>query len=139
MNTKERVVALITTLKNPNLDDVYHCDDENSSIIRFLIKTLTGLETNATPNPSNKALVFEGSSGTILLTLQQNSAGKWFGVGELTQGLNALLAAIRIHEVESYDWVYLPPGTRQNLISSRANEVGVSAQELMRLMTIWTT
>lgn len=138
MNTKARVVTLIKTLQNPSLDDVCRCDDENFSIVRFLTKILTGQETKVTPIPSSKTLEFIGATGTIFLTIQKNSAGKWFGDGELAHSFNALLAAIRIHEVESYEWVYLAPETRQSLISSRAQEVGVSVQELKRLMTVWT-
>ena len=138
MNTKEQIVALIKSQQSPDLDDVCRLDDADYSIVCFLIKVLTGQETEAIRDPTSKILTFVGSTGTVFLKILQNSSGKWCGDGELAQSLNALLTAIRIHEVESYEWVYLPPEIRQSLISSKAQEAGVSVQELKRLMNIWT-
>ena len=138
MNPKEQVIEIVKNRESPNLGDMYRNAAEGNLIVQFLISILTGQETKILTEDGNKTTDFAGMSGVIFLTVMQSSQGEWSGSGELARSLNALLVAIRVHEVDSYDWVYLPPEIRQALVSTKAQDIGVSAQELKRLMTIWT-
>ena len=138
MNPKEQVIDIVKNRESPNLGDMYRNAEEGNLIVQYLISILTGQETKVLTEDGNKTTDFAGISGAIFLTVVQSAQGEWSGSGELARSLNALLVAIRIHEVESYEWVYLPSEIRQALVLSKAHDIGVSAQELKRLMTIWT-
>ena len=138
MNAKEQVIEIVKKNDRPNLGNIYRNAEEGHLIVQFLIRILTGQEIKVLAEDSNKTIDYAGTSGAIFLTVMQNSQGERRASGEMAQSLTALLVAIRIHEVDSYEWVYFPPDMRQALIESKAQNIGVSAQELKRLMTIWT-
>lgn len=138
MNSRNVIKTLVSELQNPKLNDVYRIDDKNSSIVCYLIKILIGVKTQAIPNLTDDSVVYAGTSGGTLLLIKKGSDGNYEGYGELAVNVNALLSAIRVHEIDSFEWVYLPPESRQKFVSSRADEVGVSTQEFKRLMSIWT-
>ena len=76
----------------------------------------------------------------LVTELEANRAGQtWFVEGILASELQNLLDAIRIHEVESYEWVYLPPEMRKSLIEERAAKVGSTMEQLGRLMNVWVS
>ena len=137
MNPKEEIVALVKTTENISLNDLVALNDKYHSILRYLIEVLGGKATTAFQGASGDVIVFMDDAGGSVFTLEKDLSGEWQGKGGLTQSLIALLAAIRVHEVDSYEWVYLPPQMRQGLVAERALNVGVSPQELKRLMAIW--
>lgn len=137
MNAREKVIAAVKSAQQPSLDDLVQIDSEDYSALRYLIKTLTGKTTDANSDPLNQSLKFSDDSGTALLVLQKVPSGQWNGNGELANNLTTLLTAVRIHEVESFEWVYLPPEVRQKLVAEKANIAGTSSSELKRLMSIW--
>jgi len=73
----------------------------------------------------------------IVLTVDQN-----YGVSVcnpvVLKRINALLRAARIHFVESYDWVHLPPEMRLNLIEQEALDSGLSTDDFKKMLSKWT-
>ena len=138
MNSKEIVIEVIRKMEKPTINDLIQADDENFSAVRFLIKILTGFTTETTGDSPNQTLKIGMSSGATLIEIDKTQSGHIKVNGELAERLNKLLVAIRIHEIDSFEWVYLPPEMRTSFIAERANSCGASVQEIKQLMNVWT-
>jgi hypothetical protein len=137
MNSREKVITFVKGAQQPSLNALVQIDTEDFSALRYLIKMLTGITTDAKLDPLNQSLKFSDKSGTTFLELRKAPSGQWSGDGDLANNITTLLVAIRIHEVESFDWVYLPQEMRQRLVTEKADIAGTTSSELKRLMSIW--
>lgn len=137
MNAREEVIAAVKRVQYPSLNDLIQVNSDEYPAIRYLIKVITGKSTKAKLSQNNNSLSFIDETGASLLELQKMPSGKWNGNSELACNLDALLIAVRIHEVESFEWVYFPPEMRKQLVAEKADTAGISPSDIKRLMNIW--
>lgn len=126
---------IVSSDEIPSIDGLMRVDDKNHLMVSFLLEQLTGQDIQCV-GISNQ-ITFKSPDGHAVLTLRCDARGKWQAEGERSSDLAKFLCAIRIHEVDSFDWVYLPPEMRRALVEDRAKKVGTNSSEINRLIKIW--
>jgi hypothetical protein len=136
-SARQKIVRVVGHSTHPAVSELLREDapefDATLGLVQVLVPTMTVNKRLAT-----RVVDFTTPSGQVLLSLQMQGT-EWTVSGELSNSVSRLLSAIRVHEVDSYEWVYLPPDLRKKLVEDRATSVGASATEFRTLMNLWTT
>lgn len=102
-----------------------------------LVVALVGQTLALTPNHATGAIELLSNDGTSVLHITTNPSGPPTAGGLMADDLRALLGAIRIHEVESYDLVTLPPDMRKADLDHLCKKAGLTSERLRRFTALW--
>lgn len=136
---KEKIKAYVREHAEPKLSDLLLIDSPSFEMVSYLANKLSNVPLECKLDTLAKTAEFKTSTGNVLLKVASNSDNQLILIGDLSEKFTPLLTAIRIHEVESYDWVYLLPEMRQSLLDEYARKVNTDKEQLRNLTSIWTS
>lgn len=134
---KARIIEAVNLNESPQVSDILRLDDSSLSALQLLVQVVHGrsFTTKSKPTPQGIDILNEEDN---LITRVNNTSGQGYIENEsLNERLRQLLAAIRIHEVDSYEWINYPPDYRKALIQQRATQVNCTNEEIKRLINLW--
>lgn len=128
---RNNVKAFVAKQDHPTTSDLYLKDAPTFEMSCYLLGCLSGISIAASSSASGcKFLTPSGST-----VFQYDASG--IPSGDYAAKLGEFLLAIRIHEVESYEWVNLDINMRKDLIQHAATKVGTTPEEIKRLSGLW--
>jgi hypothetical protein len=129
--------SYVTEHEAPSIADVIELDRPNFEATSYLVGLLTG-EERIEVKPTADGVGFIGPNGTSLLQIiLPNDHSRASISGDLALQIQAIIEAARVHEVESYDWVNLPPQMKARHLEVRASRIGLSTSEFLRFIRLW--
>lgn len=134
--------AIIIFVKNnpsPTIHALLDQDAPKYELIAALAEALVGQALDVSPNKTTGTIDLLSSDGTSVLRIGTDGSEAGAIQGLVADDLNAFLSAIRIHEVESYELVMLPPDMRKANLDSLCKQVGITSDRLRRLSSIWNS
>lgn len=135
----EQIKQFARTHPNPSPSDFIKLDWPKLQMTKQLLLKLgypTFIEN--VDEPAGRATL-SSASGHTLLDVHISPSKNVVVSGEMASQLTALLMAIRVLEVESFDWVLLPPHLREVEIKKVAQKAGVNLEQYRRLTALWNT
>lgn len=121
----------------PALADFLRQDAPKYEWTKGLAEALVGKALTWNQMPALGTAELLSDDGTPVLRINTSQAGPPTTDGLMADDLGALLSAIRIHEVESYDLVMLPPDMRKADLDYLCKKVGLTTEKLRRLTDLW--
>ena len=122
---------------SPTIADFLVQDAAQYDWTRALVEALVGQTLALAPNRATGEIQLLSNDGTSVLHITTNPSGPATLGGLMAEDLRALLSAIRIHEVESYDLVMLPPNMRMADLDHLCKNAGLSTERLRRFTDLW--
>lgn len=122
---------------SPGFADFLSQDAPKYEWTKVLVEALVGKTLTWNQMPALGTAELLSDDGTPVLRINNNQAGQPITDGLMAEDLRALLSAIRIHEVESYDLVMLPPDMRKADLDYLCKKVGLTTEKLRRLTDLW--
>lgn len=130
---RNNVKAFVATQDHPTTSDLYQKDAPSFAMSCYLLGCLSGLPITASSSVSGCS--FLAPSGSAVFQYDQNGVPS----GDYANKLGEFLLAIRIHEVDSYEWVNLDIHMRKDLIQHAATKAGTTPEEIKRLSGLWVS
>jgi hypothetical protein len=130
---RNNVKAFVARHEHPTTSDLYQTDVPSFAMSCYLLGCLSGLSITASSSVSG--CNFLAPSGTTVFQYDQNGVPS----GDYANKLDEFLLAIRIHEVDSYEWVNLDIHIREDLIRHAATRVGTTPEEIKKLSGLWVS
>lgn len=133
----DAIRSFVSRDPSPAFTDFLSKDAPQYEWTKGLVEALVGktLTWNQTPALGTAELLSD--DGTTVLRIKTSQAGPPTTDGLMAEDLRALLSAIRIHEVESYDLVMLPPEMRKADLDYLCKKVGLTTEKLRRFTDLW--
>jgi hypothetical protein len=132
MNTeRNNVKAFVAGREHPTTSDLYQKDAPSFEMSCYLLGCLSRLSITASSSVSG--CKFLAPSGSTVFQYDQNGVPS----GDYSSKLGEFLLAIRIHEVDSYEWVNLDIHMRKDLMQHAATKAGTTPEEIKRLSELW--
>jgi hypothetical protein len=136
--TRDKIKSFTESHNSPTNSALIELDWPKFEMLLHLVELLVGsipiLHVDEAAGTANVTHI----NGQNLLHVEKSSQAKNTAIGELASQLETLLLAIRIHEVESFNWVHLPPNLRQHELSLALAKAGVSLDQFRRATALWT-
>ncbi|MBA4054670.1 MAG: hypothetical protein C0490_08165 [Marivirga sp.] len=136
-NATDILVAYVRDAAQPTLQGLLAVDWPALDTTHYVLTLLIG-DVNKVQHSQKDGCDFI-SNGAVVLKVRKNEFNLVSGEGQLVLAIETLLTAIRIHEIDSFDWVWLPPNMRESLISERLQNTGINNHELRKATSIWTS
>lgn len=134
MNTeRNNVKAFVAGREHPSTSDLYPKDAPSFGMSCYLLSCLSRISITA--SLSVNGCTFLTPSGSTVFQYDQSGAPS----GDYATKLDEFLLAIRIHEVDSYEWVNLSVHMRKDLIQHAATKAGTTPEEIKRLSELWVS
>ena len=134
MNTeRNNVKAFVAGREHPTTSDLYQKDAPSFEMSCYLLGCLSRLSITASSSVSG--CKFLAPSGSTVFQYDQNGVPS----GDYASKLGEFLLAIRIHEVDSYEWVNFDIHMRKDLMQHAATKAGTTPEEIKRLSELWVT
>jgi hypothetical protein len=133
MNTeRNKIRSFVSSNESPSVLDFYKADAPNFEMLQYLLKMMSSLQVSVS-QVAGGGHSFKSLGGDQLLVIdhQGNVAGS------LAPQLPILLMAIRLHEVESYEWSYYTPDMRRDLIDNAAKKMSATPADIKRMTGTW--
>lgn len=124
---------------SPTITSLLNRDAPKYEWTGALVELLVGQTLILHYNPETSTMELLSSDGNSVLRIENNENGTAEARGLMKEDLKALLLAIRIHEVESYDLVMLPPDMREANLESLYKSAGVTPAQMRRFTSLWTS
>jgi hypothetical protein len=137
IDARAALKEFVQAREKPSVADLLVVDGPEFKMSSHLISTLAGLPATLQFDRAAKVVQLRSPGGQLLLRVEKLDSGDPNVSGDYAQSMRAMLMAIRIHEVESYDWVYLPPDVRKARMASASAEAGTTPEEFRRLYHLW--
>jgi hypothetical protein len=137
LDVRVALKEFVQARERPTVADLLLVDGPDFRMTSHLISTLAGLPAVLQFEPAAKVVQLRSPSGQLLLRAEKLGNGDPSLSGDYAHSMRAMLMAIRIHEVESYDWVYLPPEMRKARMASASAQAGTTPDEFRRLYHLW--
>lgn len=133
---KTGIFIFVKKNKYPSLRDLISEEWPHLKITNALLSLLLGKSVNFNLDLSKERAVFsENNSNFLSINFSSSTLIKIDG--EITSLLDALLMAIRISEIDSYEWINFPPHIRQSKISNALICANVDEEEYNRARALW--
>jgi hypothetical protein len=136
---KEKIKDFVKEYSEPSVSKLLQVDSPKFEMISYLAKKLSNVSLKSNLDELTQTTEFKTPSGQTLLKVEMSSNKELDLTGDLSEKIMHLLSAIRVHEVESYEWVYLLPEMRKSLLDEYAKKVNTTKEELRSLTTVWTS
>lgn len=133
----EAIRSFITSDPPPTIADLLNRDAPKYEWTNALVAALLGQPTTAQSEQATGATRFISRDGTSVLRVATTASGAHVVEGLVSEDMDALLGAIRNHEVESYDLAMLPPDMRKAHRDNLCKKMGISTEKLHRLTELW--
>jgi len=133
--SKEAVKVVVTGNREPRIHDLIAQDDVDFSLTKLLLSKLVFAAIEVAKKGAGTSFSISGMTEPLLTI--ESTEGAYVGVGPFASILEAFLLAIRIHEVESYEWVNLPFSQREGLMEKEALKVKMTSSEFRDLASRW--
>ncbi len=134
---KERIIEAVKINEFPLTSDIFSVDDTHLSALQLLIQIIHGRIFTTKSVPTAYGAEILNNDGNLIAKINKTSDGYSIENEKLTEKINQLLTAIRIHEVDSYEWINYPPDYRKALIQQRATLANCTNDEIRRLINLW--
>lgn len=132
-----KVIDFVKNNPSPSIFDLLMQDAPQYQLITALAEALIGQTLLVTHDKTNGTVDFLSADSTSVLQITVDGSAAGTLQGFLADDLKAFLSAIRIHEVESYDLVMLPPDMRRANLDYLCQKEGITSDRLRRLTEIW--
>lgn len=134
---KARILEAINFNESPQVSDVLRLDDSSLSALQLLLQVVYGRSFTTKCKPTAQGIDILNEEDNLIAKVNNTSGQGYIENEDLNEKLKQLLAAIRIHEVDSYEWINYPPDYRKALIQQRATQVNCTNEEIIRLINLW--
>ena len=121
----------------PSITDLLSRDAPKYNWTTALVETLVGQALSIREDHATGEIKIISTDGTSVLRIATDASGIRAADGLMAEELKALISAIRIHEVESYDLVMLPPDMRKADLDYLCGKMGITTDKLRRLTDLW--
>ncbi len=131
------IKELIQSDPAPTTEEFLDQDAPSYEMTTALITVLLNQLVTVQIDPKSGTVHFTAKDGAELLQVLPKFSGTYSIGGLLAIDFSALLSAIRIHEVESFDLVMLPPDIRKAELENFCRTRGTSVEQLHRFLNLW--
>lgn len=131
--------GFVTSDPFPTTVDLLNRDNPKYEWTIALVEILVGQPLKVHYDQATAGVELMSKDGTSVLRISTDGAGGHTAQGLMVDDLNALLSAIRIHEVESYDLVMLPPDMRKADLDYLCGKAGITPDRLRRFTDLWVS
>lgn len=133
----DRIKEFVTENSQPTIEQLLRIDRPDFRLISILVQKLLGHPVSLVLGREGESLQLQSEQCDPLLTITNQKSEAPTLQGLYAQDLTPFLAAIRIHEVESYDLILLPPDMRKKDLEFLCRSMGLPHDRLQRLIKIW--
>lgn len=131
--------SFVANSPSPTIADFLNRDAPKYEWTSALVELLVGKTLISHYNPATATMELSSSDGTLVLRIVTDDKGISTAQGVIEEDLKALLCAIRIHEVESYELVMLPPDMRNASLDNLYKSAGVTPAQMRRFTSLWVS
>lgn len=134
---KTRILEAVNFNESPQVSDILRLDDSSLSALQLLVQVVHGRSITTKSKPTDHGIDILNDEGNLIVRVNNTTGQGYIENESLDEKLKQLLTAIRIHEVDSYEWINYPPDYRKALIQHRAAQVNCTDEEIKRLINLW--
>lgn len=134
---KARIIEAVNLNESPQVSDILRLDDSSLSALQLLVQVAHGRSFTTKSKPTTQGIDILNEEDNLIARVNNDSGQGYIENESLNERLRQLLAAIRIHEIDSYEWINYPPDYRKALIQQRATQVNCTNEEIKRLINLW--
>lgn len=134
---KARILEAINSNESPQVSDILLADDSSLSALQLLLQVINGRSFTTKSTPTTHGIDILNDEDNLIARVNNTPGQGCIENEKLNEKMKQLLAAIRIHEVDSYEWINYPPDYRKALIQKRAAQVNCTDEEIKRLINLW--
>ncbi|MFZ2972046.1 MAG: hypothetical protein WA049_05355 [Ferribacterium limneticum] len=132
-----RIRDFVSSDQQPTIEQFLACDAPTYELTLALSSEFVSHSITIHIDPATKACRIESDGGVPLLQITKDDSGKYIITGILAKDISEIIGAVRIHEVESFSLINLPPEMRKADLEYLCNTLGVTTERLQRLTNIW--
>lgn len=132
-----RIRDFVSSEQQPTIEKFLSYDAPRYELTLALSSELINHPTIIHIDSDTEVCRIESDSGTPLLQITRDDCGNYVITGILAQDIIEIIGAARIHEVESFSLINLPPEMRKADLEYLCNTFGVAKERLHRLTDIW--
>lgn len=132
-----RIRDFVSSEQPPTIEQFLAYDAPTYELTLALSSELASHSIAIHVDPATEACRIESDDGALLLQITKDDSGKYIITGILAKDLSEIIGAVRIHEVESFALINLPPEMRKADLKFLCNILGVTTERLQRLTNIW--
>ena len=134
---KARILEAVNLNESPQVSDILRLDDSSLSALQLLVQVVHGRSFTTKSKPTAQGIDILNEEDNLITKVNNTSGQGYIENESLNERLRQLLTAIRIHEIDSYEWINYPPDYRKALIQQRATQVNCTNEEIKRLINLW--
>lgn len=134
-----RIRDFVSSEQQPTIEQFLTCDAPTFELTLALSSELASHSIAIHIDPATETCRIESNGGVPLLQITKDDSGKYIITGILTKDISEIIGAVRIHEVESFSLINLPPEMRKADLEYLCSTFGVTTERLQRLTNIWIT
>lgn len=134
---KARIIEAVNFNESPQVSDILRLDDSSLSALQLLVQVIHGRGFTTKSKTTAHGIDILNEEDNLVVRVNNTSDQGYIEDQNFNERLKQLLAAIRIHEVDSYEWINYPPDYRKALIQQRATQVNCTNEEIKRLINLW--
>ena len=134
---KARILEAVNLNESHQVSDILRLDDSSLSALQLLVQVVHGRSFTTKSKPTAQGIDILNEEDNLITKVNNTSGQGYIENESLNERLRQLLTAIRIHEIDSYEWINYPPDYRKALIQQRATQVNCTNEEIKRLINLW--
>ena len=127
---KARIIEAVNFNESPQVSDILRLDDSSLSALQPLIQVIHGRSFTTKSKITTHGIDILNEEDDLVVRVNNTSDQGCIEDQKLNERLKQLLAAIRIHEVDSHEWINYPPDYRKALIQQRATQANCTNEEI---------
>lgn len=132
-----RIRNFVSSEQSPTIEQFLAFDAPTYELTLALSSELASDSITMHVDPATETRRIESDDGALYLQITKDDSGKCIISGILAKDISEIIGAVRIHEVESFTLINLPPEMRKADLEYLCNTLGVTTDRLQRLTNIW--